>query len=57
MDKSELVIVFIENPGILGYVTRGYRNNVIDARYYLDGIAYKVTLTEDEYRIFNREGE
>ncbi len=49
---NDLTIVFINDPGVLGYIVFRGKSGVIRARYYLDGISYSVSLEKDEYRIF-----
>lgn len=48
-----LEIIFIKDPGVLGFIIDRYKNNVVSAKYYLDGISWTISLEEDEYSLFD----
>ncbi len=48
--------IYVKYPGVIGYVIQ-YHGKVAYTRFYLDGIAYTMSLEEDEYDIFDPEGD
>lgn len=52
----KLEFIFVKDPGVIGYISKKFNNTVV-AKYYLDGIAYSVSLEKDEYYYFYSEEE
>lgn len=53
----DMEVIFIKDPGVLGFISRRYPTNVVQAKYYLDGIMYSVVLDVDEWSEFSTRGE